>query len=249
MSDVNVNNSNGLVAPKNENYDVVIVGGAMYGSSVSWFLADNPDFDGSILVVERDPTYQACSTVHTNSCIRQQFSRELNVRISQFGADFVQNLHDYMGKDPRVPNLPIQSYGYMYLADNESFASVLKESQLTQAKCGSGTKYMTAEEIKRDYPFYNVDDIVGGNHNLINEGYFDGGTVFDWWRKSGKEKGVEMIGNEVVSMQMNANGTRVESVTLKSGDVIGCGSCGKRFWPASRVDVANGWNRNTGRTA
>ena len=31
-------------APKRSNYDVVIVGGAMYGSSVSWFLADNPDF-------------------------------------------------------------------------------------------------------------------------------------------------------------------------------------------------------------
>ena len=40
--------------PRQKNYDVVIVGGAMYGSSVSWFLTDNPDFDGSILVVERD---------------------------------------------------------------------------------------------------------------------------------------------------------------------------------------------------
>ena len=211
-------------APKQRHYDVVIVGGAMYGSSVSWFLTDNPDFDGSILVVERDPTYQACSTTHTNSCMRQQFSRELNVRISQFAADFVKNLREYMGGDERVPNLPIQSYGYLYLADNEAFASVLQASQKIQAECGAGTKYMTADEIKRDYPFFNVDDIIGGNHNLIDEGYFDGGTLFDWWRRSGRERGVEFIGNEVVSMGMNANGTRVESVTLKSGEVIGCGT-------------------------
>ena len=72
--------------PKQASYDVVIVGGAMYGSSVAWFLADNPDFDGSILVVERDPTYEFTSTAHTNSCMRQQFSREINVRFSQFAA-------------------------------------------------------------------------------------------------------------------------------------------------------------------
>ncbi|MFT7533119.1 MAG: glycine/D-amino acid oxidase-like deaminating enzyme [Gammaproteobacteria bacterium] len=209
--------------PKQNSYDVVIVGGAMYGSSVSWFLANNPDFGGSILVVERDPTYQACSTVHTNSCIRQQFSRELNVRISQFGAEFVQNLQQYMGDDPRVPNLPIQSYGYMYLADNEPFADVLRESQKTQEACGAGTRFMSAEEIKQDYPFYNVDDIVGGNHNLIDEGYFDGGTVFDWWRRSGKEKGVELIGNEVVAMGLNSYGTRVDNVTFKSGEIVQCG--------------------------
>ena len=211
-------------SPKQLNYDVVIVGGAMYGSSVSWFLADNPDFDGSILVVERDPTYTACSTVHTNSCIRQQFSREINVRISQFGAAFVKNLRNYMGGDQRVPNLPIQSYGYLYLSDNEAFSTVLKESQQVQEACGAGTKILTAEEIKQDYPFYNVDDIVSGSHNRIDEGYFDGGTLFDWWRRSGKEKGVEFVGNEVVSMQKNTAGTRVESVTLKSGEVVSCGT-------------------------
>jgi len=140
-------------APARSNYDVVIVGGAMYGASVSWFLADNPDFDGSILVVEREPTYTACSTTHTNSCMRQQFSREINVRTSQFAADFVKNLQRYMGDDPRVPNLPIQSYGYMYLADNEPFAEVLRASQQVQAACGAGTRYLTAEEIGRDYPF------------------------------------------------------------------------------------------------
>ena len=209
--------------PGQSAYDVIIVGGAMYGSSVAWFLASNPDFDGSILVVERDPTYTACSTVHTNSCMRQQFSRELNIKISQFAADYVKHFRDYMGGDDRVPELILQSYGYMYLAGDDAFASVLKEAQAVQQRCGAGTKFMTAEEIKRDYPFYNVDDIVGGNHNLIDEGYFDGGTLFDWWKRSARERGAEYIDNEVVAMGLNANKTRVESVTLKSGEVIGCG--------------------------
>ena len=213
-----------LQTPKQATYDVVIVGGAMYGSSVSWFLADNPDFNGSILVVERDPTYEFASTSHTNSCMRQQFSNEINVRVSQFAAEFVKNFRSYMGNDDRVPDVPLHSYGYMYLADNEVFARALVESQVLQESLGAGTKHMTREEIQRDYPFYQLDDIVAANHNLIDEGYFDGNTLFDWWRRSGREKGVEYVTNEVVSMTRNSVGSQVESITLKNGDTINCGT-------------------------
>lgn len=213
-----------LQTPKQTSYDVVIVGGAMYGSSVAWFLSNNPDFNGSILVVEKDPTYEFTSTAHTNSCMRQQFSNEVNIRISQFAAEFVKNFRQFMGNDERVPDLLLQSYGYMYLADNQAFADTLQESQKVQSNLGAGTKYMSAEEIKRDYPFYMLDDIIGGNHNLIDEGYFDGNTLFDWWRRSAREKGAEYVTNEVVSMTKNSNGTKVESITLKNGDLISCGT-------------------------
>lgn len=210
--------------PRNSSYDVVIVGGAMFGSSVAWFLASNPDFDGSILVVEKDPSYEFTSTAHTNSCMRQQFSREINVRVSQFAAEFVKNFRDFMGDDERVPDLPFQCFGYMYLADNEAFADALRESQTVQAACGAGTRIMSAEEIKHEYPFYNVDDIIAGSHNLVDEGYFDGNTLFDWWKRSARERGAEYIANEVVSMARTGDGTRIESVTLKSGEVIACGT-------------------------
>lgn len=209
--------------PVKNSYDVIIVGGAIMGSSTAWFLTDNDDFNGSVLVVERDPTYENCSTSHTNSCMRQQFSTELNVRVSQFAADFVNNIRSYMGGDERVPELSVQSFGYMYLADNHDFADVLRESQKVQLDAGAETQLMTADEIKTRYPFYNVDDIVLGSINLVNEGYWDGATVFEWWRRQARERGVEYISNEVVSMQKNANGTRVESVTLASGEVISCG--------------------------
>ena len=213
-----------MQAPKQSSYDVVIVGGAMYGSSVAWFLTDNPDFNGSILVVERDPTYEFTSTAHTNSCMRQQFSNEVNIRVSQFAAEFVKNFRQFMGGDERVPELMLHSFGYMYLADNEAFAKTLRESQEVQQRMGAGTRYMTRDEIQRDYPFYNLDDIIGANHNLIDEGYFDGNTLFDWWKRSARERGVEYLTNEVVSMSRNDKGTKVESVTLKSGEKIACGT-------------------------
>jgi glycine/D-amino acid oxidase-like deaminating enzyme len=227
-----------LQTPKANSYDVVIVGGAMLGSSVAWFTATNPDFDGSILVVEKDPTYEFTSTVHTNSCMRQQFSNEVNIRVSQFAADFVKNFREYMGGDERVPHPILQSYGYMYLADNAEFAATLKEGQGIQAKLGAGTKHMTAEEIKADYPFYNLDDILVGNHNLIDEGYFDGNTLFDWWKRSARERGVEYLTNEVVAMTKSTDGSKVESVTLASGEVVSCGTVVNCSGPRAALTAA-----------
>lgn len=211
-------------SPQKTRYDVIIVGGAIMGSSAAWFLSDDPDFDGSVLVVEKDPSYEFASTTHTNSCMRQQFSEELNVRISQFAADFVTNLPRYMGNDDRVPDLKVHNFGYMYLADNNGFADVLRTNQATQVAAGAGTQLMTPDQIKAAYPFYNVDDIVLGSINTVNEGFWDGSAVFDWWRRSARERGVEYIQNEVVAITKNPAGTRVESVTLKSGDVIACGT-------------------------
>lgn len=210
--------------PKQSRYDVVIVGGAMLGSSVAWFLSNNADFKGRVLVVERDPSYEFSATALTNSCIRQQFSAEINVRISQFGADFVKNFQAYMGADPRVPKPTLHSFGYLYLADTQRFADTLRAAQKIQAACGAGTKHMSRDEIAAAYPFYQLDDIIAGNHNRIDEGYFDGGTLFDWWKRVARERGVEYCTNVVVAMTKNAAGTRVESITLKTGEVIACGT-------------------------
>ena len=178
-------------------YDVVIVGGAIMGSATAWFLARNPDFNGSVLVVERDPGYGSSSTAHTNSCMRQQFSTDLNIHISQFAADFVKNLGRHMDDD-RVPELGIQNYGYMYLADNEGFADILRANQAVQRAAGTETELLSREEIAARYPFYHLDDILLGSINLKDEGYWDGGTVFDWLRRSARERGVEYIAGEVV---------------------------------------------------
>lgn len=207
--------------PTRDSYDVVIVGGAIMGSSTAWFLTENPDFNGSVLVVERDPSYELCSTAHTNSCMRQQFSTELNVRISQFAADFVKNIRARMGNDDRIPELSIRSFGYLYLADTEDFADVLRNNIKVQHKAGAATRLLSADEIKAAYPFYNVDDIVLGSINTVDEGYWDGAAVFDWWKRQARERGVEYVANEVVDM--TRDGGRISSVTLKSGEVIACG--------------------------
>lgn len=208
--------------PRRSSYDVVIIGGAVFGSSVAWWLSQMAGFDGSILVVERDPSYEFASTSHTNSCIRQQFSSPTNIAISQFGADFIHNFRHYMGGDPQVPDLALHSFGYLYLADTPAFADTLKQAQQMQSTLGAATRHLSREQIAQAYPFYQLDDILAANHNLVDEGYFDGGTMFDWFKRSARANGVEYLHAEVTAI--NRTGDTVQSVTLDDGTVLACGT-------------------------
>ncbi len=215
---------NQFASPEHKNYDIIIVGGALYGSAIAWFLSNNNHFKGKILVVEKDPSYEFSSTARTNSCIRQQFSQTINIEISQFGAHYINNFRKFMNNNSDIPNLYIQSFGYMYLASTKKFAKILRINQKIQELSNCQTAFLTAPEIRRQYPFYNVDDIIGGNHNKSDEGYFDGNTIFNWWKKSAKKNNVEYVKNEVVALKLSKSGNQIDSVTLKSGDQINCGT-------------------------
>ncbi len=210
-------------APQHNSYDIVIIGGAIMGASAAWFLASNPAFDGRILVIDRDLSFADTSTMHTTSCMRQQFSGALNVRISQFAADFVKNMRQHMQNHPRSRDLTINSFGYMYLADTPEFAQTLRDNQKMQQAEGAKTQLLTTAEIKAAYPFYNLDDILLGSINLQDEGYWDAMAMFEGLRYAARDRGVETIENEVIALGKNAAGSAVQTVTLKSGEVIACG--------------------------
>jgi len=205
------------LSDKTNMFDVVIIGGAMMGSAAAWFLSHHPEFDGRILVIERDPTYSFCSTSHTHSCVRQQYANALNIKIAQFAVEMVRNFKQHM-KDTAAPDIALDSFGYMYLAQSDGFAKQLQRQQQLQASLGAGTQIMTTEEIARHYPFYNLEDIILGSHNRRDEGYFDGAGIFDWWRRAASKRGVVYRHDQVVALD-HARG-RVTAVHLASGDQV-----------------------------
>ncbi|WP_457790723.1 NAD(P)/FAD-dependent oxidoreductase [Pseudomonas sp. PL-6] len=208
-------------SPKQDAYDVVIVGGATMGACSAWFLASNPDFKGRVLVIEPDPSFSQAQTGASNNCMRQQFANPINVKIGQYAAEFVKNFREELGDDPAVPELGIRNFGYLYLSDNTDLTAVLERDQQVQAQNGAGTKMVGPEEIAAAYPFYKLDDIEAGSLNTRDEGYYNAPLMVEWLIRKSIERGVEYVRNKVVAI--GREGERVTSVTLASGEVIAAG--------------------------
>lgn len=209
-------------APKNLEYDVAIIGGATTGASISFFLTANPDFKGSILVVERDPSLSESATRASNYCMRQQFATEINIKIAQYAAHFVKNFRSIAQDEADlVPDLSIRNFGYLYLADDEEFAQTLRNDQKAQAALGAGTQIIITEEIARRYPFFNLEGVLLGSLNTQDEGEFDGWTIFQNLRRIATARGVDYVHNEVVEIEVHDK--TVQSITLKSGQRVKVG--------------------------
>jgi len=201
-------------------YDIVIIGGAMIGSSIAWHLATNPDFNGKVLVVEKDPSYEFCSTAHTNSCLRLQFSIETNIKMSLHAASFIKNFRELMAHED-APDLSIDNYGYLYLAGNEQTANRLRTNQKIQNALCAETVLLTPDEIASKFPYMSTQGVILGSLGTKDEGQFDGPTIFQWFRKRARDLGVTYIHDEVTSIARS--GARVTSVSLASGQTIAAG--------------------------
>ncbi|KIT16750.1 NAD(P)/FAD-dependent oxidoreductase [Jannaschia aquimarina] len=194
--------------------DVIIVGGAIMGSSLAWWLTELGHPPQRITVVERDPTYAACGTAFTNSCIRMQFGNPLNVALSRFGVEFLRAFPTRLGDD-RVPPIQLHEFGYLYLAGTDAQADRLCAALAVQTEAGAATRLMEPAAIAAEYPFYDLDGVILGSHGARDEGYFDGTTMFEWWRRLARERGVTFLPGEVIAI--DASEGRVHGVTLSDG--------------------------------
>lgn len=205
-----------------DSYDVVIVGGAVIGSSVACHLSGDPGFDGSILVVERDPTYARASTALSAASIRTQFSNAINVAVSQYGAEVIRDFASRMATRDDRPDLGFHEGGYLYLAATEAQERTLRENHETQRGCGADVVLWSPEDLTRAFPHLNCADIRLASYGRSGEGWFDNTGLMNGFRNKAREQGVTYLRDEVTGL--TRTGSRITHVTLGSGRTLACGT-------------------------
>jgi len=194
-----------------DGFDVVVVGGGVMGSSIAYHLKSDPNFTGTVAVIERDPTYARASSALSASSIRQQFSTPLNIHLSRYGIDFLRQARDLLGID-----LGLKEPGYLFLASKAGEA-VLRANHAVQRGERCSVELLEPAALAARFPWISTDGITLASHGTANEGWFDGPALMQGFRRKARELGAQYIADEVMELAPDA-------VTLRSGQRIEAGT-------------------------
>lgn len=205
---------------------VVIVGGAIVGSSIAFFLREL-GHAGPITVIERDPTYQRSSTALSAAAIRTQFGCPVNVRMSLFGAEFFRTVKDRFGSDA---DIGFVERGYLILGGPETVPT-RHAGVAMQREAGADAVALAPDEARARFPWLNTDDLGIATTARRDEGWFDAWSLLSLIRRAARERGVAYAHAEAASIVVA--GGRVKGVRLADGTTLDAGWCVNAAGPSA----------------
>ena len=194
--------------------DVVIVGGGVIGSAIACFTLDDPGFRGTVTVVERDPGYARASSALSASSIRQQFSTAVNIRIGQFGIEFLRRVGEHLAVDGDPPQIGLVEPGYLYLASMQR-APILESNHALQREHGVDVALLEPAALRRRFPWLSTDGVALGSLGLSGEGWFDGYSLMQAFRRKARSRGATYVHAE--GRAFDVEDTRIVALRLADG--------------------------------
>jgi len=192
---------------------VVIIGGAIIGSSIAYFLREL-GFSGSITVIERDPTYQNSSTALSAASIRAQFGTPVNIHMSLFGADFLRRITERFGADA---DIGFVERGYLILGGPETIEARRAGVDM-QRREGADVAALLPNEAKARFPWLSVTDLGVATTTRRDEGWFDAWSLLSLVRRAARDRGVTYV--EGHAAEVIVRGGSATGVKLADGRAI-----------------------------
>lgn len=177
--------------------DVLVIGGGGMGASIAYWIKKRALHGLNVVVLEKDPSYQQCSTTLSVGGLRQQFSLPENIQMSLFGADFIRRAKEHLGNEVEVN---FQPFGYLMLSTEEG-AQTLRENSRLQNDLGARNEILTARRLKEKFPWLNTDGIALGCHGLEKEGWFDPWALLYGLKKKSLEYGAHYVHGEAIGFE------------------------------------------------
>lgn len=199
-------------------FDVIIVGGGVIGSSVAYHLLRD-GLDGTVAILERDPSYEFATTPRSAGGVRQQFSTEINIRIGLFSLERFQRFDEEMEVDGEPAHAEFRQRGYLFLADERNWAR-LKEHSRLQRSLGVQVELLGPEEVQEIVPHLRVEALSGASWGP-EAGYTDPYGVLQGYLRKARSLGVHYIHAEVVELLKGES--RIWGIRTSTGEVMQAG--------------------------
>ncbi len=216
-------------------FDVLIIGGGIMGSSIAYHLKKD-GFEGTVAVFEKDSTYEFSSTTLSACGVREQFSTEVNIRISQYSIDFYEKFDEAMAVNGEKAHAEFRQRGYLFLASETNWPLIEKNYHF-QKRLGANVNLLSVEEALKIIPHLNPKGLVGASFGR-KDGYLDPYGTLQGFIKKARNLGVRYVNDEITGILKDRS--QVNGVTTRKGD---------KYTGAVIVNAAGPWAAEVGKMA
>lgn len=194
-------------------HDVVIVGGGVMGCATAFHLMRlEPSL--SVVVVEKDSTYEFASTLRSDGNVRIQFNLEENILISRYAMEVLETFADNFTVGEMRPDPAARHQGNLFMVDRATEASA-REGMGRQRQLGCDVDWLSAAQVAESYPPYRSEGLVGGTLGW-RDGSVDPAAVLRGYRAKAEELDAAFV--EATVTRLLAEGGTVAGVELASGE-------------------------------
>jgi glycine/D-amino acid oxidase-like deaminating enzyme len=195
--------------------DVIIIGGGVMGSSLAYHLLRD-GLDGTVTVVEKDPTYKYASTALSAGGVRQQFSTKVNIDICLTSIAAIERFDEEMAVGGEKANAEFRRVGYLFLGGENNWETLKKQYEL-QKSLGVEVELLTPEDIRKLIPDMNVESLLGGSFGP-RAGYTDPYGILQGYLRKARSLGARYVHDEVTAIVRQ--GDRVTGIETAKGERI-----------------------------
>jgi glycine/D-amino acid oxidase-like deaminating enzyme len=190
------------------------------GSACAYFLTQTPEFHGSILVAEPDPSYREAASTRSASSIRLQFSTPINITLSMFGMEFLRDAPQRLAHTGVTADIGLVESSYLYLATPQG-RSTLEQRAAIQRAWSAPAMLHDRLGLAARYPWLNTGDLAAGCDTERGEGWFDGHSLLMALRAANERAGVSYVRDRVTELLRAADGT-IAAANLELGGKVTC---------------------------
>ena len=192
----------------NSQANVIIIGGGVIGTSIAYHLTKAGCRD--IIVLEKNYIGSG-STEKCPGGIRQQFSSEINIRLSMESIEFFKHFEEKTGH-----SADFHQDGYLILAITEQELKAFRQNVDLQRRIGVEVYPLSPGEAKKILPPLNIEDVLGATY-CSTDGYADPYSVVQGFASAARSLGARIL-EDVEVGGLEIKGGKVRRVLTTKGE-------------------------------
>ncbi len=197
-------------------YDVLILGGGLYGASTAYhLLLREPTL--RVCIVEPDPGYTHAASARSNGGVRILFSQPESIFMSQYGHQFYAHFPDAMSIDGKAASLDLFRRGYMLMGTTAQRVEDMQLNLEVQRKLGCNVEVYDGPALKRKFPGLNTEDVLMAVR-APDDMWIDPYSAVTGLMRKVRSMGAELKQGRVVGIDNDAR--RITGVRLEDGAVV-----------------------------